>query len=207
MLELNELHSAIRFVIDRISEEAERSGAPLEDDEKDFLHHLPAQPTNPTIASGFDFAYEYSWPTPAIRDLRFERLCALAKNAHKHDLAASPNAVRRWHFAAAILQSHHHPLSWLLTWAGVRIKKARIADLFLLVVTALLLVTLLVGGIVGLATIAEDRTEIGKRIEWIVGAGGLAGVPFSVYLLARRAEKSRQRRILERYRCDLRLTD
>ncbi len=69
------------FVIERIGEEAERSGAPLGDDEMHFLSHLPDKPTNPTAEWGFQTSYEGDSPTPVLRDLGFERLCNLAKGA------------------------------------------------------------------------------------------------------------------------------
>jgi hypothetical protein len=206
MHESGDLHSALHFVIGRISEEADRSGPPLDDDEKHFVLHLPARPTNPTLDHTWSEQSTSSWPIP-LRDLMFERFCKLAKNAHKHDLTFYSNAAKRWNFAAAILQSHHHPMSWLLNWAGIRVTEARVSDRFLLVLTALVLVTLLLGGILVLAGVAEGQTEIWKWIDWIAGAIGLAAVAVAVYLFTKRMEKRQQQNIVERYRCDLRLSD
>jgi hypothetical protein len=66
----------------RIREEAERSGAPLEEEEQSFLSHLPTTPTNPMAHRAFD----PELPAPVHRDFGYERLCNLAKDAHLHDL-------------------------------------------------------------------------------------------------------------------------
>ncbi len=72
-----DLDAAVAFVVERISQEAEHSAVPLDDDETHFLNQLPSEPRSPTaaLASGFNTAYEYFWPTPVLRDLRFQRLC------------------------------------------------------------------------------------------------------------------------------------
>lgn len=83
-LQRSDLDVALAFVVERITQEAERSAPPLDDDEKHFLNHLPTKPTNPTAAAalGFNTAYEEFLPTPVLRDFRFERLCNLARDAH-----------------------------------------------------------------------------------------------------------------------------
>jgi hypothetical protein len=105
-----DLDAALAFVIERISQEAQRSGTPLDDDEIHFLNHLPTEPTNPTVELGFNTAYEESWPTPVLRDFSFERLCKLARDAHQHDLRTRPDATREWEFAAGVLDLDRHPM-------------------------------------------------------------------------------------------------
>jgi hypothetical protein len=144
----NDLDAALAFVIERISQEAERSGAPLDSDKKHFLNHLPTQPTNPIAVTGFNTAYKDTLPTPILRDFWFERLCRLAKDAHWHDLRTRPDAVPEWEFAAAVLEFDHHPMSWLLGWAGVRTKKRPARwDRLLLVTTATFVVVLFLVGV------------------------------------------------------------
>jgi hypothetical protein len=165
-----DLDTAVAFVIERIGEEAERATAPLDDDEVDFLNHLPAQPTNPTAGLGFNTAYEYFWPTPVLRDFRFERLCRLAKSAHLHDLQTRPGAAREWGFAAAVLRLNRHPMSWLLQWAGIKLRKARgLLDGCLLLTTALLLVIVAVLGVLALSVLVGGHGEVWKRTLWIAG--------------------------------------
>jgi hypothetical protein len=48
-----DLETALTFVIERIGEEAKRSGKPLSDNERDFLRHLPTQPLNPAADQGY----------------------------------------------------------------------------------------------------------------------------------------------------------
>jgi len=138
-----DLETALTFVIERVGEEADRSGAPLDDEEFGFLSHLLAQATNPTIMA-FNTAYKEFWPTPVLRDFRFERLCNLAREAHSHDLRVRPDGAREWEFAAAVLQLHRHPMSWLLKWAHIRTRNRPSRwDRLLLVATAVLVVILL----------------------------------------------------------------
>src|SRR5258708_5559115 len=146
-MQASDLDKALASVIARISQQAEQSGAPLDDDEIDFLRHPPTRPTNPTASLGFHTADQASWPILAHRDLGFERLCNLARDAHSHDLRTSPDAARDWEFAGAVLQLHRDPLSWLLQWAHIRTgqRPAR-WDRLLLVATAILVA---VGSILG----------------------------------------------------------
>ena len=48
-----DLETALTFVIERIEEEAERSGAPLSDNERNLLRQLPTEPANPTAYQGY----------------------------------------------------------------------------------------------------------------------------------------------------------
>ena len=61
-----DLDSALAFVIERISRQAEFEAKPLDEDERYLLTHLPTNPTNPTIPGGV--ADEYGPPMPMLRD-------------------------------------------------------------------------------------------------------------------------------------------
>src|SRR5579871_2187367 len=102
--ESSDLDAALHFVIARIEKEAERSGAALDEDEKEFLRNLPTKPTNPTLHMG-----DHSTDWPVLRDFSYERLCTLAKSAYAYDVRLQPEALRQWDFACAVLQFHHHP--------------------------------------------------------------------------------------------------
>lgn len=201
-----DLNVALSFVVERISQEAERSAAPLDADERHFLNHLPTEPTNPTAvwASGLNTAYEDFWPTPVLRDFRFERLCKLARNAHSSDLRARPGAIPEWEFAAAVLQAHRHPMSWLLTWAGVQTGKrpARWDRLFL-VTTAAFVVVLFLLGALALSVLTEGQKEVWKWTLGIVGGCVYGALTTLLYFAARRLEARQRKRNLEKYRRSL----
>jgi hypothetical protein len=199
-----DLEMTVAFVTERVSEEAERSGAPLDEDEKYLLHHLPTEPTNPTIASGFDTADEDSWPTPVLRDFRFERLCKLAKDAYLHDLQTRPAAAREWEFAAAVVQLNGHPVSWLLGWAGIRTAKRRAGwDRLFLAVTATLVVILSLFGALALSILTDGKKEVWKWTLWVAGGCGYSLFLTLLYFAVRRLEMRQREQNVERYRCDL----
>lgn len=199
-----DLDVALAFVVERIRHEAERSVAPLDDDETHFLNHLPAQPINPTVALGFNTADEFSLPTPVLRDFRFERLCKLARDAHLHDLQTRPNTVRQWEFAAAVLELERHPMSWLLKWTGIRTRKrAALWDRLLLVTTAALVVALFVLGAFALSALTEGQREFWKWIVWIVGGCVYGTFMTLLYFGVRRLEACQREQDVEKYRCDL----
>ncbi len=50
-----DLDVALAFVVERITQEAERSSVPLDDDEQYLLNHLPTEPTNPTRNLGVQY--------------------------------------------------------------------------------------------------------------------------------------------------------
>ncbi len=199
-----DLDVALAFVVERISHEAERSAAPLDDDVTHFLNHLPTQPTNPTIALGFNTADEFSWPTPVLRDFRFERLCKLAKDAHLRDLQSRPDAAREWEFAVAVLQLHRHPMAWLLSWAGIQTRKRQARwDRLLLVTTAAFVVALFVLGAFALSALTEGQREFWKWMLWIVGGCVYGTFMTILFLGVRRLEAWQREQNVEKYRCDL----
>jgi hypothetical protein len=93
-----DLDTALRFVIERIEEEATRSGEPLSDEQRFLLNHLPAY-------SAWTQPYGGDPEIPAQpipRDTTYERVCAVAKAAHHHDLRLNPESALDWEFAAAV---------------------------------------------------------------------------------------------------------
>jgi hypothetical protein len=130
-----DLDTALRFVIERIEEEATRSGEPLSDEQRFLLNHLPAY-------SAWTQPYGGDPEIPAQpipRDTTYERVCAVAKAAHHHDLRLNPESTLDWEFAAAVSKLNRHPMSWLLRWAGVKQRRPW-WDRWLLVAAALLFI-------------------------------------------------------------------
>jgi hypothetical protein len=205
-LPTSDLDLALEFVIERITQEAVCLAEPLDDDEEYFLRHLPTEPINPTagLASGFNFAYEDSLPTPVLRDLRFERLCKLAKNVRSNDLRTHSDALRQWEFAAAVLQLNRHPMSWLLGWAGIRVaKRSARWDGLLLVATALFIVALSVGGALALSVLTDGQNVVWNWTLWVAGGCIYAAVLILLYFAVRRLEGRQGERDVERVRCNL----
>jgi hypothetical protein len=199
-----ELDVALTFVVEGIAQEAERSAAPLDDDEQYFLNHLPTEPTNPTAGWGFNTAYEGYWPEPVLRDLRFERLCKLAKDARLHDLQTRPDAAREWEFAAAVLELHRHPMSWLLKWAGIRTRKRSARwDRLLLVATAAFVVVLSLVGALALSALTDGQREFWKWTLWVAGACAYGTILTLLYLAVRRLEARQGERNVEKSWRDL----
>jgi hypothetical protein len=199
-----DLEHSLTYVIARISEQAERSAAPLGDDEIDFLHHPPTQPTNPTVSWGFHTAGQDSWPILALRDFEFERLCNLAKDAHAHDLRTRPDAAREWGFAGAVLQLHRHPLSWLLQWAHIRTAQRPARwDRLLLVATATLVVVVFILGAMALSVVTDGQRDAWKWTLCGIGACIYAAFLTFLYFAVRRLEARQRKQNIEEFRCDL----
>jgi hypothetical protein len=190
-----DLEIALTFVIERVCEEAERSGAPLDDGERYFLRHLPTEPTNPTVHGGY---YPDS-SQPVLRDFSYETLCALARNARLHDIRTRPEAARDWDFSAAVLQLERHPMSWLLDWAGKRKRRPR-WDGLLLFSTALLVVLLFVFGAIAMSVLTEGRTDLWKRSLLILGGGIYGAIVISLYVAVQRFQKRRLKQVIEKCR-------
>ncbi len=130
-----DLDIALGFVIGRIEEEATRSGEPLSDEQRFLLNHLPKY-------SAFSQPYGGDPEIPAQpipRDFIYERVCAVAKAAHNNDLRLNPASAPDWEFAAAVSKFNSHPMSWLLDWAGVKLRRPW-WDRWLLVAAALLFI-------------------------------------------------------------------
>jgi hypothetical protein len=192
-----DLEAALTFVIERISEEANRSTTPLSDEEKFLLNHLPTELKNPIAYPG---ANEELLDVPTVRDLPYEKLCSLAKNAHVNDLRIHPEAAREWDFAATVLQLNRHPMSWLLIWAGME-RRRPAWDGLLLVGTALLFVLLFILGAVLLSPLVSDLE--GWKLAVLAAAGCVCiTVVVTLYFAAQRLSKRHMERIVEGYRPD-----
>ena len=131
-----DLDAALAFVIGRIEEEATRSDEPLSDGQRFLLNHLPKVSALPQA----DGADPESPMLLLPRDIEYERLCGLAKAAHRNDLRLNPALVIDWDFAAAVSKLNGHPMSWLLQWAGVKVRRP-LWDRWLLIAAALLLIS------------------------------------------------------------------
>jgi hypothetical protein len=190
-----DLETALAFVIEQISEEAVRSGAPLDEIELDFLRHLPAKRTNLTAYHGY---YDNN-SLPVLRDFTYERLCTLAKNARLHDILTRPAATRDWEFSAAVFQLERHPMSWLLNWAGMKKRQPR-GDGLLLVGTALLVVLIFIFGAIALSVITEGRQEFWKRTLLIAGGCVYGVIVVLLVVAAQRFESWRLRQAVEKYK-------
>lgn len=194
-----DLGAAIEFVIERVAEEAIRSGAPLAEDERDFLRHLPRHPTNPTVSASWP-TREY-WFTPHLRDFSFERLCKLAKDARHHDVEARPAAADEWRFAGAILQFNQHPMAWLLNWAGMNTRTG--GSSLVTVLAATLMVTLCaVGALITPLLLRGEQGLSFVTICIVCGVAIAAALVFS-YIAMQRIDRWLGRRAVERYRCAL----
>ena len=193
-----DLDAAIAFIIERIGEEAVRSGAQLTAGEKQFLHHLPRHPTNPTVRSWPGKSY---WFTPHLRDFSFERLCRLTRDAHRHDLETHPNAAMEWKFAGAVLELNEHPMAWLLNWAGMR-TKSRWGGC-LLVCCATLIVTLFFLGAMAISLMLRGENGLAFNTIFIVGGVALVGALAVLYIAMQKIDRWLTRRAVEQYRCTL----
>jgi hypothetical protein len=195
--------AALRFVIEHINREADRTGSPLDENDTELLENMPIKPTNPTL-QGDSFAYEGNLPMPVLRDFQYERLCTLAKNAHKHDVAVRPEAIQQWVFAAAVLRFHRHPMGWLLEWAGIKVKKAKTPfDGCLLWATGLTVVISLITVVALVLIFSPRQGQLLKFSLWIGGGCLGGGVVACSYFLARRLESWQGEQTIEKYRCDL----
>lgn len=198
-----DLDAALEFVIRRIREEADRSGHPLDEDEEDFLRNLPTKPTNPTLHSAH-YAGEGVLGTFPIRDIPFERLCNLARQAYKSDTTIGTESERQWNFAAAVLRLNGHPMSWLLQWAGIKLRKAAgSADGCLLLTTAILLIVVSAFVLIPLLHFGSGLAEAWKIIVWILSGFFCAGLLVALYFWTRRLEVWEGKKTVEKYRCDL----
>jgi hypothetical protein len=184
MHETTELKTALQFVIRRIDEEAMRSGGPLTEEQRFLLEHLPTEPVLPEGCPGDP---EYP-PVIAPRDLDYEKLCALAKGAHRQDLQLNPGD-RNWLFAKAVTELHKHPMSWLLGWARVKLRRPW-WDGCLLVIAGLIATILgMLLMFIGIGTHLWSR--------WPIVAAGWAALIAVMRIGTRRLEQSQLRRAIE----------
>lgn len=185
-----DLGDALSFVVKRIEGEATRSGKPLTEEESLLLKNLP---TTPLFAVTEPIDPEFPPALPVPRDLAYERLIALAKEARNHDVRVGSKSDREWRYAATVCKLNRHPMSWLLRWSGIREQKPW-WDRSLLIISAILLVfcfiTMILLGIV----------ETWTRLAWVAGGLGYFVVVLLLYFGSRHVEEWQLRREVEKYR-------
>lgn len=183
-----DLGAALRFVIGRIEEEAMRSGGPLSDDQHLLLNNLPKHSSLPEIVTGDP----ESPPLLVPRDTTYERLCALAKAAHRNDLELNPASLD-WEFAFAVSKLNRHPMCWLLQWAGVK-RRRPWWDRWLLLIAALFFI------MSTMALMLLAGNEPWNLFQWAgVGAGYIA-IMLLMYFASRRIEERQLEQNIERCR-------
>src|ERR1700722_12627982 len=136
-----DLDAARGFVMARIEDQAMRSGEPLSEEQHFLLHNLPRR-SDPLEFNNGDPEYPvYLVP----RDTIYERLCVLARAAHRGDVELNPGS-QEWEFAFKVLKLNRHPMCWLLQWAGVKLQRPwwdrwllAIAALFFVISTMILM--------------------------------------------------------------------
>lgn len=186
-----DLQVALAFVIGRVEQEAQRSGSPLEADERELLVHLPSAPGYPGWVTA-----EFWQIVP--RDFAYERLCKLAKAAYSHDLRAGPASVRYWDFAMAALRLEHHPMLWLLQSAGMKQRRPLRDCLFLLACAILLVISGL-----SLIIVLEEPGAFWPSMLCVAITAISAAALIRLYQASSRYEKTRLRQVLEKSRRDL----
>lgn len=123
----SDLDTALDFVIGRIEEEAKLSGEPLTDEQRLLLKYLPSSSPQ---------SWNLEIPELVPRDLNFERVCALGKAAYQYDRKTNPASLD-WDFSFAVFTLFRHPMSGLLQWIGMKLRRPK-WDGSALIVTALL---------------------------------------------------------------------
>jgi len=187
--ETADLDAALRFVIGRIEEEANRSGKPLSHEERLLLNNLPTDPPLFQNSGG----YEEFPPVVVPRDATYERLCALAKSAQHSDRTVNADADG-WEFAVAVSTLYRHPISWLLWWAGVKTHKPARDPLLLLGAAALLLI----GS--GAALITLIVHELWIRLLFTLIAAGCIAMVVLLYSASQRTERWQLEQSIRTYR-------
>lgn len=177
-----DLSAALKFVIDRIEEQAMRSGEPLTEEQRFLLNNLPQTSNAPIINIG-----DPEFPSYFVsREPEYEKLCNLAKAARRQDLALNP-ASRDWEFAFNVSKLNHHPMCWLLQWAGLK-QRTPWWDRWLLVSASLLFL------VFTMPLLFLVVSNPGAWWRWAVVAVGYCGITFFTYVASRRIE---ERQLLE----------
>lgn len=184
-----DLEHALAFVIDRIEQEATRSGYPLTDEQRFLLNDLPRDSTLP-MTNVNDPEYP---PMIVPRDVAYERLIALATDARRNDQRVNPASDLGWKFAVAVSFLNRHPMSWLLRWAGMKQPRPW-WDRLLLIGASLLFTSLL------MALILFGEIENGTRLRWLGIGVGYILMLLLVYFASRHIEEWQLTKIIEKYR-------
>lgn len=185
----SDLDGALNSIVKRIEREASRSGKPLTEEEALLLNNLPTAPLFPLSGPGDP---EYA-PLPVPRDVAYERLIALAKEARQQDVRIDPMSDREWRYWAAVCKLNRHPMSWLLRWSGIREQRPW-WDRSLLIISAALLVFFF-GALIFLGIL-----QTWTRLAWIAGGLGYFVVVVLLYFGSRHIEEWELRREVDKYR-------
>ena len=177
--------AALGFVIRRIEEQAILSGEPLDEDHRSLLNDLPRRSDAPAFDTGGEFPF-------VPRDTTYERLCALAKTAHRSDIELNP-ASHDWEFAFNVLKLNRHPMCWLLQWAGVKQRRPW-WDRWLLTIAALVFII----STTGLMFLIMNQPR--SLLQWTATVAGCSSVIFLTYLASRRIEERQLEQNIERCR-------
>jgi hypothetical protein len=179
-----DMRSALAFVINRIEDQAMRLGQPLDEEQRSLLNNLPDQSDVPEFSTGDpEFPVHFK-----LRDVTYERLCALAKTAYRSDRQMNPGS-QEWEFAFNVSKLNRHPVCWLLQWAGVKQRRPW-WDRWLLVAASLLFVI----ATIPLMLVVLDR----ERVLWrwgIVGAGYIGLLLFMRFASRRIEERQLEQNI------------
>jgi hypothetical protein len=185
-----DLDNILSFVVKRIEGEAKRLGKPLSDEEALLLNDLPTAPLFPQTVTGDP---ELPPPMPIPRDLAYERLIALAREALRYDVRRDSASDREWRYAATVCKLHGHPMLWLLHWAGIKEQKAW-WDRALLIMSAILLTFCF------LAFMLLGIVETWTRLSWITACLGYFVLALLLYFSCRYVEEWQLRREIQKYR-------
>ena len=183
-----DVNAALAFVINRIEDQAMRLGQPLDEEQRWLLNNLPDQSDMPEFSTGDpEFPVHFK-----LRDVTYEKLCAVAKAAYRSDREMNPGS-QEWEFAFNVSKLNRHPMAWLLQWAGVKQRRPW-WDRWLLVAASLLFVM----ATIPLMLVVIDR----ERVLWrwgVVGAGYI-GLMLFVRFVSRRLEERQLGQNIEKYR-------
>jgi hypothetical protein len=183
-----DLGAALGFVIDRIEDQAMRSGEPLNEEQRCLLNNLPQHSDAPEFNIG-----DPEFPVHFVpRDTTYERLCGLAKDAHRNDLELNPASLD-WEFAFAVLKLNRHPMCWLLQWAGAKQRRPW-WDRWLLIIASLLFIALT------LALMLLVISEPWALWRWTVVVAGYVSIVLITYFVSRRIEDRQLEQNIERCR-------
>src|SRR5262249_23147254 len=183
-----DMSAALAFVINRIEEQAMRLGQPLDEEQRFLLNNLPDKPDTPEFSTGDpEFPVHFR-----LRDITYERLCALAKGAYRSDRELNPGS-HEWEFVFNVSKLNRHPLCWLLQWAGGKQRRPW-WDGWLLVAASLLFIL----ASVPLMLLVADRGWVLWR--WAAVAAGYIGLVLLMRFVSRRIEERQLKQNIERYR-------
>jgi hypothetical protein len=184
-----DLDNALGFVIRRVEEEATRSGEPLSDEQRFLLNHLPENSALPQ-----NYGADPESPIVLVpRDALYERLCAVAKAAYQYDLRLNPASDLDWDLAAAVSKLHRHPMAWLLSWAGLKVRRPW-WDRWLLIIAALLLIFCF--AVPMLLALNQHWT----RFQWSGIATAFIAILVLLHFVSRRIEEWQLKQTIERCR-------